>query len=299
MSHATLESNQPRLESVSCLSPAGLHSMAYWEWGDPDNDRVLLCVHGLTRTGRDFDDLARCLSSEFRVVCPDIVGRGQSSWLSKPSAYVVPQYVSDMMPLLGRLRARTLYWFGTSLGGLIGMALAGLAGSPIQKLVLNDVGPSLDPGALMRIGQYVGQAPIFDHFDEAVSYVRAVSASFGSHSDAQWRELTRRVVRQNQGEKGPWSMHYDPAIAQAFNAIGPELIAAGEVALWQAYTSITCPILIVHGALSDLLTEATVRKMLERNPHALRVDIPDVGHAPTFMSPDQLSIACEFLLEKP
>jgi len=296
MNHdASSDSLQPRLEFVTCLSPAGLHRMAYWEWGDPSNDHVLVCAHGLTRSGRDFDALARRMAARYRVVCPDVVGRGRSDWLVNPAYYTVPQYVADMMPLLARVQAETLHWFGTSLGGLIGMALAGLQASPIDKLVLNDVGPHLDPAALARIGQYVGKAPAFGSFDEAKAYVSTVSASFGPHTPEQWDELTRHVVRQVDGPAGPWTMHYDPAIAEAFAAIDPAMAVAAEAALWHVYTNIECPILIVRGEHSDLLTEDTVAGMLARNPHAQRVDVAGVGHAPTFMTPAQLDLLDGFL----
>lgn len=296
MNHdASSDSLQPRLEFVTCLSPAGLHRMAYWEWGDPSNDHVLVCAHGLTRSGRDFDALARRMAGRYRVVCPDVVGRGRSDWLVNPAYYTVPQYVADMMPLLARVQAETLHWFGTSLGGLIGMALAGLQASPIDKLVLNDVGPHLDPAALARIGQYVGKAPAFGSFDEAKAYVSAVSASFGPHTPEQWDELTRHVVRQVEGPAGPWTMHYDPAIAEAFAAMDPATAVAAEAALWHVYTNIECPILIVRGEHSDLLTEDTVAGMLARNPHAQRVDVAGVGHAPTFMTPAQLDLVDGFL----
>ncbi|MDX3905668.1 MAG: alpha/beta hydrolase [Pigmentiphaga sp.] len=294
-SYASSGTSQPRLDFVSCLSPAGLHRMAYWEWGDPDNDQVLLCVHGLTRTGRDFDALARRMAGRYRVVCPDVVGRGRSDWLANPAYYAMPQYIADMMPLLARLQPRILHWFGTSMGGLIGMALAGLQASPIDKLVLNDVGPRLEWEALTRIGQYLGKAPAFRSFEEAKAYVRTVSASFGDHTEDQWSELTRNVVRQADGPEGSWTMHYDPAIAQSFQTLDPAMAIAAEAALWQVYDSIACPILVVRGERSDLLSEDTVEQMLIRNPRARRADIPGVGHAPTFMTPYQLDIAEDFL----
>ncbi|MBX6318980.1 alpha/beta hydrolase [Pigmentiphaga sp.] len=290
------DAGEPRLKYVTCLSPAGLHRMAYWEWGDPENDRVLVCAHGLTRNGRDFDVLARRMADRYRVVCPDVVGRGQSDWLSNSAYYTIPQYVADMMPLLARVQAETLHWFGTSMGGLIGMALAGLHASPIDKLVLNDVGPHLEPQALARIGQYVGKAPAFASFDEAKAYVRTVSASFGDHTDEQWDALTRHVVRQPDEPGGRWVMHYDPAIAEAFAAMDPAAAITAEAALWQAYANIECPILIVRGEQSDLLSVDTVQQMLERNSHARRVEIPGVGHAPTFMTDAQVEIAERFLL---
>jgi pimeloyl-ACP methyl ester carboxylesterase len=290
------EADGPRLDYVTCLSPAGLHRMAYWEWGDPNNDKVLICVHGLTRSGRDFDRLARKLSTEYRVVCPDIVGRGQSSWLVNPAFYVIPQYVADMMPLIARLKPATLHWFGTSLGGLIGMSLASLPSSPISRLVLNDVGPRLNPEALERIGMYVGRAGEFATFDAALAYLSVVSAAFGPHSDEDWRELNRHIVRQADGGQGAWSLHYDPAIALAFKPMSPEVAATTEALLWHAYTSIGCSTLIVRGANSDLLSSQTASDMLARNPRARLVEIPGVGHAPTFVSPEQLNIAADFLL---
>ncbi|VCU72276.1 haloalkane dehalogenase [Pigmentiphaga humi] len=286
---------EPRLQYVTCLSPAGLHRMAYWEWGDPANDQVLLCAHGLTRTGRDFDAMARRLSDRYRVVCPDVVGRGRSDWLANPAYYTIPQYVADMMPLLARLQAETLHWFGTSMGGLIGMALAGLQNSPIDRLVLNDVGPHLDPAALLRIGQYLGKAPTFGSFAEAQAYVSTVSASFGPHSEEQWRALTEHVVRQVEGPDGPWSMHYDPAIAQAFATIDPAAVLAAEAALWHVYGNIACPVLVARGEQSDLLSRETVEQMCARNPQARSVEIPGVGHAPTFMTAAQIEVAERFL----
>ncbi|GAA4335284.1 alpha/beta hydrolase [Pigmentiphaga soli] len=296
MQHPTASNDQPRLDFVTCLSPAGLHRMAYWEWGDPGNDKVLLCVHGLTRNGRDFDRLARSLCGEYRVVCPDVAGRGASDWLVDPAFYTVPQYVSDMMPLLARLQAATLHWFGTSMGGLIGMGLASLPGTPISRLVLNDVGPRLDPAALARIGQYVGRHPEFDSVDAALAYLRSVHASFGPHTDDEWSELNRFALRPAEGGQGRWTLHYDPSIAVVFRPMAPEVLAAAETTLWQGYASIACPILVVRGAQSDLLGRDTVAEMAARNPHTHTVEIAGIGHAPTFMHEDQIGLARRFLL---
>lgn len=313
----TVENNriaEPRLNYVSCLSPAGLHRMAYWEWGDPDNDRVLLCVHGLTRTGRDFDEVARRLCREYRVVCPDVVGRGRSDWLSEPAYYIVPQYVADMVTLLARLNARVLHWFGTSMGGMIGMTLAGLPGAsqatdpgeggatpdtllttPISRLILNDIGPAIEPSALARIGEYVSDPVDFASFDEAVDYIRTVSASFGQHTEEQWRHLTQYVVRQ-EGER--WRKHYDPGLAAPFANSTPAAASAGEAILWRSFDSIACPTLIVRGGDSDLLSAQTAQTMLARNRAARLVEIPGVGHAPSFLTEEQVDIAAEFLLAR-
>jgi len=299
---------EPRLNHVTCLSPAGLHRMAYWEWGDPDNDRVLLCVHGLTRTGRDFDALARELAGEYRVVCPDVVGRGKSDWLGEAAYYVVPQYLADMMTLIARLNARELHYFGTSMGGIIGMTLAGLPGAsqgaagaepavlapPVSRLVLNDIGPTIQADALSRIGEYVSDPTDFASLDEAEAYVRTVSASFGPHTDEQWRELTRHVVKQ-EGER--WGKHYDPGIALPFALTTPAAANAGEAILWRSFGAIACPTLVVRGAESDLLSTETAQEMIRRNPNAQLVEIPGVGHAPTFMNREQIEIATRFLRE--
>ena len=205
-----------RRHKVQCSSPSGLHRMAYLEWGRRDNPRVLVCVHGLTRCARDFDFLARELAAHYRVVCPDVPGRGDSDWLKNPMEYQLPVYVSDMVTLIARLDVETVHWVGTSLGGLIGMTLAALPDSPVTKLVLNDVGPVLAAPALARIGAYVGKWPPLPTIEAAEAYVRNVHAPFGPHSDAEWRFLTENVVRKNPD--GSLRMHYDPALAVPFAA---------------------------------------------------------------------------------
>ena len=176
--------SEMRQHTVQCLSPGGLHRMAYVEWGDPANPRVLVCVHGLTRNARDFDVLAQALSGHYRVVCPDVVGRGRSNWLRIKDHYQLPQYVSDMVTLIARLGVDEVHWVGTSLGGMVGMALAAQEDTPIARLVLNDIGPVLTAAAVKRIGEYVGLMPQFASFAEAEQYVRLVSATFGRLTDA-------------------------------------------------------------------------------------------------------------------
>jgi pimeloyl-ACP methyl ester carboxylesterase len=283
-----------QLKTVQCLSPAGLHHMAYKEWGDPRNPNVLLCVHGVTRVSDDFDLMARDLASTYRVVCPDVVGRGRSGWLRDPQYYQLPQYVGDMVTLLARLDAETVDWFGTSMGALIGMGLASLEGSPIRKLIINDVGPTLNPAALTRIGDYIGQAVKFATFEEGVQYIRTISAPFGEHTDEEWKKLGGDVLRQHKD--GYWIRHYDLALAVPFKAATPESTKQAEAALWHAYDAITCPTLLVRGEHSDLLTREVAQQMTTRGPRATLVEIPNVGHAPTFMHADQIAVAKRFLL---
>lgn len=303
----------PRLNYVTCASPAGLHRMGYWEWGEADNPDVLLCVHGLTRTGRDFDRLARSLAQAYRVVCPDLVGRGESDWLANPAFYTVPQYVSDMVTLLARLQPRKLHWVGTSLGGLIGIALGGAAraaeafhGAPggvdshrgmgfqLDKIVLNDVGPQLDRDGLTRIASHVGQSVDFSSFEAAVQYVREVAHAFGPHTDEQWKELTEHVYRR---EHGRWIKRYDLGIAAAFGMQNAASIQAGEQWLWHALESLDCPILLLRGELSDLLSPSGAQEMVARQPRIELHEVHGVGHAPTLMHDSQIEPVVRFLLD--
>lgn len=279
-----------RQRQVQCITPSGLHRLAYTEWGDPGKRKVLVCVHGLSRCGRDFDTLARAMLSDYRVVCPDVPGRGLSGWLRNPMEYQVQTYVADMVTLLARLDADCVHWVGTSMGGLIGMTLASLPETPIQKLVLNDVGPIVTAVSLARIGEYLGKAPQFPDFATAVQYIRVVSASFGPHSEAEWSMLAEHVTRRQPD--GSYRMHYDPAIAVPFSASASDK----DIELWPYYDAIKCPTLVLRGALSDLLKRETLEEMAGRGPHAKTVEIPDVGHAPTLMHEDQIAIVRDFLL---
>jgi len=279
-----------RQRKVQCASPGGLHRIAYLEWGEPNNPRVLVCVHGLTRCSRDFAFLAQELSTRYRVICPDVAGRGDSDWLRDPMDYVLTTYVSDMVTLIARLDVESVHWVGTSMGGLIGMALASLAESPIERLVLNDVGPVLTAASLDRIGSYVGNAPTFPSIEAAVQYVCAVSATFGPHSEAQWRFLTENVVRRDAD--GTWRMKYDPAIAVPFGAEQPYR----DIELWSQWETIRCPTLVLRGEHSDLLTRETVAQMAASGPRAKIAEITGVGHAPTLLHADQVALVREFLL---
>ncbi|WP_332856458.1 alpha/beta fold hydrolase [Duganella sp. S19_KUP01_CR8] len=289
---------EAKIKSVQCLSLAGLHRMSYKEWGDESNPNVLLCVHGVTRVGDDFDNMARALANDYRVICPDIVGRGRSGWLKNPQLYRVPQYVSDIVTLLARVlpdgEQQKVDWFGTSMGGLIGLGLASLPDNPIRKLILNDIGPVLAPMALQRIGDYIGQDLRFDTFAEAAKFIRDVSLTFGQHTEEEWHKLASDVLRQDKD--GKWVRHYDMGLALPFRSATPESAAADEALLWSAYDAIRCPTLLVRGAESDLLSAETAALMTQRGPKATLVEIPDVGHAPTFFHDDQIAIVKQFLL---
>ena len=305
---------EPRLNYVSCPGsavhpPEGAaaqqHRMAWWEWnatGNPQHPHVVVCVHGLSRQGRDFDTLARTLSAHARVICPDVVGRGRSDWLADPMGYQIPQYAADMLALLGQVHQQTpiatLDWVGTSMGGLIGMGIAGQPGvplpAPVRRLVLNDVGPVIQWEALQRIGQYLGQAVRFESLQQAADAMWAISTSFGPHTPAQWLELSRHMVRDLP--QGGLALHYDPGIAVPFRTLTQESAAAGEATLWQLYDHITARTLLLRGAQSDLLSRATAEAMALRGPRARLVEFDGVGHAPTLVAEDQVAAVAQFLL---
>ena len=287
-------SDTPRLDHVQCLDNRGLHRMAYWEWGDAANPRVLVCTHGLTRQGRDFDTLARAMSATHRVVCPDVVGRGVSDRLADPMGYQVPQYVADMVTLLARLDGREVHWVGTSMGGLIGLGVAALANSPVRKLVINDVGPRIEPAGIARIGNYVGRPARWATLDEAADAIWAISQGFGPHTREQWLALTRPQLRQDV--EGFFVPRSDPAIAVPFTAATPQSAVQAEALLWAAYDSLRVPTLVLRGAESDLLSHATAQAMTERGPHAHLVEFAGVGHAPMLVQAGQVHTVREFLL---
>ena len=280
----------PREKRVQCASPAGLHRLAYLEWGEARNPDVLICVHGLTRCARDFDNLARALCGSLRVVCPDVAGRGDSDWLADPMLYTIPQYVADLVTLIARLDVERVHWVGTSMGGLIGMALAAQKGSPVAKLVLNDAGPVIAKTALERIGQYLGASPAFPSIEAAEKVIRATAAPFGPHTDAEWRFLTEVVLRKNAD--GSYRFHYDPKLAEPYRQQMPDK----DIEQWPVWDAVRCPTLVIRGAQSDLLSRATAEEMTRRGPRAKLVELPGIGHAPTLLHEDQIAVVAKFLL---
>ncbi|MDD5028404.1 MAG: alpha/beta hydrolase [Rhodoferax sp.] len=295
----------PTFHFIFCPDAQGGHRMAYWQWGDPQAGHVVLCVHGLTRQGRDFDTLARALCAAadhpVQVVCPDVAGRGQSDWLADPEGYQIPFYVADMLVLLAHLKPVTLDWLGTSMGGLIGLALAGQPELPayaqVRRLVLNDVGPSIEWQALQRIGRYLGKVPVFESEQQAADALWAIASSFGPHTPEQWLTLTRPQIKPLADRSGRLTLRYDPALAEPFKAVTPESAAQGEAMLWQAYDQIHAQTLLIRGVLSDLLSTQTAQAMTQRGPKARLVEFSGVGHAPTFVAPEQVQVVVSFLLQ--
>lgn len=296
--------SDPSLEFIHCPDAQGGHRMAYWRWGDPASSHVVLCVHGLTRQGRDFDTLAQALcekaGGQIQVICPDVAGRGQSDWLKDPQGYQIPFYAADILTLLAQLQPTTLDWVGTSMGGLIGLVVAGQPELPpfakVRRLVLNDVGPVIEWQALQRIGQYLGNVPMFDTEQQAADALWAIASSFGPHTPEQWLTLTRPQIKPADDGSGRLTLRYDPALAEPFKAVTAESAAQGEAMLWQAYDQITAQTLLVRGQDSDLLSAQTAQAMTQRGPKARLVEFAGVGHAPTFVAHDQVDAVVSFLL---
>lgn len=271
------------------LGPHGFHRVHYTEWGDPDNPKVLVCVHGLTRTGRDFDFLAAALEQEYRVICPDVVGRGESDWLPDKSDYTNLLYVSDIATLLARLDAERVDWIGTSMGGLIGIALASFPGSPIHKLVINDVGPRIPAAGLQRIATYIAQLITFSSIEKMEKAMRLAAPAFGNLSDEQWRLMTLHSARQL--EDGRYTFAYDPGIAENFKNLDMK-----DIDLWSLWDAIRCPTLVLRGAYSDVLDHADAVAMTERGPKAKLFEFPGMGHAPALMADEQIAVVRDWLL---
>ena len=270
------------------LSTGGFHRVHYTEWGDATSPRVLICAHGLTRCGRDFDTLAAALSTQYRVICPDVAGRGESDWFIHKTDYNYPQYLNDMSALIARADVAEVHWVGTSMGGIIGMLLAAQANSPITRLVVNDVGTLLPKSALERINQYVGKSPAFADIDAAVEAVRAVSP-FGPLTDDQWRTLTLPLIKPT--DDGKWIFRYDPGIGDASRA-APVV----DIDLSLFWNAIKCPVLLTRGADSDLLLKSTFDQMCSK-PDVRGIEFAHVGHAPMFQDAGQIKAARDFLLE--
>jgi pimeloyl-ACP methyl ester carboxylesterase len=310
----------PRIRRFPSLGPSGFHRVAYTEWGSSHNPHVVICVHGLTRNGRDFDDLAAGLASDCRVVCMDVAGRGQSDWLPNKSDYGFAFYQSDAAALIAHVAARSggvlawlagfvqglgrpkrIDWVGTSMGGLIGMMLAAKPNSPIGRLVLNDVGPLVPWSGLVRLKNVnSGLNAKFKDLDEVEQHLRVACASFGPLTDRQWRRVARHSVRR--GEDGTYSLAYDPGIVSGLRRANHGDIEFGGdflqgVDLWPVWEAIRCPTLVLRGAESDLLLEATAKQMAERGPRARVVEFPGIGHAPWLMTEDQIAVVRDFLLE--
>jgi len=306
--------------SFLSLSQAGFHRIAYLDWGKQSAARVVVCVHGLSRNCRDFDYLARDLARDCRVVCPDVVGRGDSEWLADKNDYSFSTYLSDAAALIARITApqppvsfgtfrdrrkpagglAQIDWVGTSMGGLIGMLLAAKPGSPIRRLVLNDVGPFIPWGSLYRLKGHVAGGSAIRSIAEAEAYMREACAQFGPLTDEQWRHLAEHSVAGTAD--GGYRLRYDPAIGDTMRSAraDPEFPMGfnflSGVDLWHVWSEVRCPTLVLRGAESDVLSHDTLVQMQSRRPGVEVLELPGIGHAPALMSDNQIAAVREFLL---
>ncbi len=275
-------------KSFLSLTSRGFHHVAYNEWGRTDRARTVICVHGLTRNSRDFDTLAQALEQERRVACPDVVGRGRSDWLADKQQYNFATYCGDMVALMARLGQETYDWVGTSMGGFVGMFLAAQPNSPIRRLVINDAGAFVPKSAPQRMLEYVGIEKSFQSLGEAEQYFRRVYKMFGPLTDMQWADLTRHSVRRRIEDRA-FTLTYDPDIVAPMR--NPQ-----DLNLWAVWEEIRCPVLLLRGAESDVLSRDIVERMLKKGPKTELVEFPGVGHAPALRDAKQIDVIKRWLL---
>lgn len=270
------------------MNPDSFHRLAYVEWGDPQNRDVIFCVHGLTLNGRYFDWFAKACEDHYRIISPDVVGRGKSDWIN-PDYYWYDQYEKDASALIARCGSENrINWVGTSMGGLIGMYIASKPNNPIKRLVLNDVGPFVSKESIGAIGDYIGKDERFQNHDEVDAFIRKLYPKFGFLTDVQWRHLAR--VGSKLTPENDLRLAYDPTIRENFrkNSIT-------DFVLWDLWEKINIPVLILRGSESAILTDDTLQEMLRRNPNAQAHVFEGIGHAPPLMSGDQIDVVLDFL----
>ncbi len=289
---------QPRVGFVAALGPSGFSRVAYTDWGPLDARHTIICLHGLTRNGRDFDVLAQALARRgCRVVAPDLPGRGRSEWLKRSQDYDSSTYVAAITAVIARLGVDEVDWIGTSLGGFVGMEMAAKPGNPIRRLVLNDFGARVPGSALSRIGATSGQDVTFKSLEDLEVHLRSLLAPFGSLTDAQWRHLAEHTAARSAD--GNLRLNHDPAITVPFTF---PFMFLSDFLHWRLWDAISCPVLVVRGAHSDFLSRETMLEMAKRGRAADRgvvktVEMPGCGHAPALMSDEQIDIVADFLLQ--
>ena len=286
---ATNVQPEPASHTVLGYGPDGYHKIAYTQWGEPDPERTVICVHGLTRNARDFDKLAARLSADHHVLCPDVVGRGDSDWLRDHSHYTLDQFASDQRQVIARSGANTVDWIGTSMGGLIGIVLASENKSPLRRLVINDIGPFIPVPAIRRIKDYLCVDPVFDSLDEAEEYFRKIYVQTLPMEDQDWQHYTHHGVRLD--EQGRYRLHSDPKIGETIKRYW----AFMHINLWSRWDRIECPVLVIRGEESDFLTESTAQRMATTGPKAEVITIPNIGHHPSLQSEEQMTMITDWL----
>jgi pimeloyl-ACP methyl ester carboxylesterase len=279
---------RPRHITYAGLGVAGLHDLHAVEWGRRDSKRIVLCAHGYSGNSRDFDYLARDLSRDAHVICPDVAGRGDSAWLASPMQYHFGQFLADIRTLLAKLDVQQVDWVGTSMGGLLGLMLASQPGSPIRRLVMNDIGAYVPLDALHHIGRNLQAPGRFASLDEVEAHMRRTHSEWGELTDEQWKHFALHGSRVT--EDG-YRLHFDPQIAR----LAQPLPFSTGLFFWDAWYRVRCPVLLIRGAESDVFPPGVADTMLDVKPEAQLVEIAGAGHAPSLMAPQQIQVVREFL----
>ena len=277
-------------------NPAQPRHLAYYEWGESTNPEVVVCLHGLSRNARDFNFLAQTLALHYRVLCVDIAGRGRSDWLVNKADYNYLVYLQDVRALLDALKLGQITLIGTSMGGIIGMMLAAQWKDSIKRLVLNDIGKTVSAIGLKRIISYVGTSGLFATKEEAMAYLRSIIAPFGISSEVQWQHMFETSF--NALADGRYALAYDPGISQPFKEASNTKDAIADIDLTVVWNAVECPVLILRGEVSDILTQETAMAMCQRVASTKLVEIKNAGHAPALLDESQIRIITDWLENK-
>lgn len=284
---------QPIIKEFSCNLPnAESHKISYAEWGS--GDKLLICVHGLTRNGRDFDWLAEALSSNYRVICPDMPGRGKSDWLKNPLLYNNNYYVEVVKALVASLGYSQVDWVGTSMGGLMGMIATATTPKLIRKMVLNDIGPYISADGMRRIATYIKDEVKFADKTAAEKRMKEIFAPFGISDENIWQRMFEYGLRQR--EDGSWSFNHDPKLGAAFKDKDGNIIPLQEFDLWRIWEAIKIPVFVLRGETSDILSREVAERMQQR-PGTEFKEFAGYGHVPPLMNEEQIGVVKRFLLE--
>ncbi len=280
-------SSEPRQNFMPYLSSEGFHRLAYREWGDIDNPYTLICVHGISRNGRDFDNVAAKLATHYKVICVDMPGRGKSDWIKDKSLYVMDLYVSVCAALIAKTGAATVHWLGTSMGGRIGINLASRPNTPVTKLVLNDMGPYIEPAGRKDNFTSFGTDPRFASEAEGIEFIRSTRAAFGPTTEDAWIKFCKDSLRKLPD--GQWTLHYDPGLK--------ETATTPSTSTWDQWEQISCPVFLLWGLKSKLLVAETVERIKTTGPCADVFEVPYAGHCPRLENDEQINAVYDFLVE--
>ncbi len=258
------------------------HKLAYLDYGDVNNPNVLICAHGLTRNAYDFEKIARVMQNNFRVIAIDYPGRGDSDYFTDKKSYNYYVYLKDTLLLLKKLKIKNPFWLGTSMGGIIGMAIGCFYPRILRGLILNDIGPSMPLSTVKKIGKYASLEPKFIDLELAKQHLKMIYKESGIKEEEDWNFLTKNSFKINSSNQ--YQMNYDPTIVSGMEI---DKAKSKDVDMWKIWRKIKCPILVIHGAKSNILSVETVEKMQQSKQIDIYV-VDYAGHAPALTNADQI-----------